>query len=95
MIPHYYIMPRSELVKPGILEGFRMVDLEDGFALVMFNGKPSNPRQNWEHIGHMLDHVSTISGEHCMRLRQHGVVPTDTAFQAVMRVSASHPDMEP
>lgn len=95
MLPHYYIMPRTELVKPGIMEPFRAVDLEDGLALVRFVGRPSSVRDNWEHMGHILNHQKSVSNAHCLKLSEHGVLPTDTVFQAMMRVALSHADMEP
>lgn len=93
--PHYYIMPRTELVRPGIVEPFRAVDLEQGLVLVRFQGRSSSARDNWEHLGHIWNHKKPVSNDHCMKLRQHGVLPTDSVFEAVMRVALDHPDMEP
>lgn len=98
MIPKYYITTQDDLVRfvagnPNFTHNWVM--LENGELLVRVTDRNVTFPPSWQHVGHVLDHEAKVSNEHCMKLRQHGVLPTDTPFRAVMRVAKAHPDMEP
>lgn len=98
MIPKYYITTRDELVRvvatqPNFLHNWCSLKGDDVLVRVM--DRHVQFPESWEPVGHVLDHRAAVSGPHCMRLAQHGVLPTDSPFHAVMRVANTHPDMEP
>ena len=91
MIPRYYICKVSDPPEGPYVAAL----LDDGLSMLVRVEHPHTalPASSTR-MPHLLG-TDLISMDHAARLASHGVTHMDTTFQAVMKVAASHPDLEP
>ena len=91
MMPKYFICKFGN--RPSGPHSF--VDLDNGDVLVRLEDRNIVIPAGASLLPHINDHKTLVSADHAAKLAVHGVTPADTCFEAVMKVSANHPDMEP
>lgn len=92
MMPKYFITKFGNRPSLGL---HHFVDLENGDVLVRLEDRNIVIPAGAGLLPHINDHKTTVSPDHATKLAAFGVTQADTCFDAIMKVVASHPDMEP